>query len=237
MKNSLIFNEFQDSNIAAWIADASDATMDVLARIPMNVKKAKLDIFKFIAVGAGLALGAAQSNAQTSVQPLNTIEFARPSLPSATTLSFASIDLRHYSAELSLPENNLQASGSVALGDALPPETKQALGGGGLSRLEAFAKLQPGWDDGDGLGLQVDSLGMMNRFWVKTQNAMPQRLGLFMSQDGNLLANWPDSSGRIVEIEFFADRLSVFSEASGQTIEIKQLSESAIETVKGLMGS
>lgn len=92
-------------------------------------------------------------------------------------------------------------------------------------RLEAFRALRRGWDFGSGERLNPDSLRSFDRFFAPG-GFVPSEMSVFMSSDGNIVANWIDIHGVTIELEFLKDRISYFKD-SEEDSRILPLSMSA----------
>jgi len=99
--------------------------------------------------------------------------------------------------------------------ELLAPQVKELIGKNGVSRIQSFAALKPGWDQGRGQRLSPDSLRHFNGFFG-FGNLRPKGLSVFLSVDGNLIGNWLDDEGNVIELEFSGGEFSYFVEASGE---------------------
>ncbi|MNU19734.1 hypothetical protein D3C71_79670 [compost metagenome] len=98
------------------------------------------------------------------------------------------------------------------------PDLYTLVGAQGQSRIEIFRQMSPGWDSGSGEALNLESLHQANEY----AKGMGYRadVGVFMSQEGNLVLNWndppttPEVAGKTVEIEF-GQVASVYIERTG----------------------
>lgn len=137
------------------------------------------------------------------------------SLVNIGTLEKASVGRvagRHFIPKISATSTQGQAPLSALLNDA----SKSALGAGGVARLSDFENLASGWDGLDAAKLSFKSFETFNYFFALT-NLKPPRMGAFMSSEGNLIVNWVDQFGKIIELEFLEDCVSVYSELSDDT--------------------
>jgi hypothetical protein len=88
---------------------------------------------------------------------------------------------------------------------------KAAIGSTGLSRLEAFFQLQPGWDGKASKPIDLNSVADFSKFFDET-SLCPSGLGIFMSAQGNMVINWPDQKGQLIELEFHSSGVDYFVE-------------------------
>ncbi|KAB0575358.1 hypothetical protein F7Q92_18610 [Ideonella dechloratans] len=96
----------------------------------------------------------------------------------------------------------------------ISPPAKDAIGANGLRRLEAFFHLQAGWDGTASKPIDLNSVVVFSRFFEETR-LNPKRLGVFMSARGNVVVNWPEQDGQLVELEFHSSGVDYFIESSG----------------------
>ncbi|WP_068857468.1 hypothetical protein [Perlucidibaca aquatica] len=99
---------------------------------------------------------------------------------------------------------------SMLLSDA----AKRVIGEAGLMRLRDFIQLQAGWDGRASRPLNLSSVTAFSAFFDKTR-FFPAKMGIFMSAQGNVVVNWPDAAGKLVELEFNSLRVDYFIESSG----------------------
>ena len=92
---------------------------------------------------------------------------------------------------------------------------KAAIGNAGLKRLENFFNLQAGWDGGESQPINLKSVEVFSNFFAET-GLRPEGLGLFMSAQGNVVANWLGRDGQLVELEFLPSGIEYFIERSGE---------------------
>ena len=90
---------------------------------------------------------------------------------------------------------------------------KEAIGANGLKRLETFFRLQAGWDGTASKPIDLNSVAVFSRFFAETR-LNPERLGVFMSARGNVVVNWPEQDGQLVELEFHSDGVDYFIESA-----------------------
>ncbi|TAL73661.1 MAG: hypothetical protein EPN79_01430 [Burkholderiaceae bacterium] len=91
---------------------------------------------------------------------------------------------------------------------------KDAIGLHGLKRLKNFFRLQAGWDGAVSKPIDLSSIGVFSRFFAET-HLCPERLGVFMSGRGNVVVNWLDQDGHLVELEFHSAGVDYFIEGTG----------------------
>lgn len=92
---------------------------------------------------------------------------------------------------------------------------KVAIGSAGIKRLESFFKLQSGWDGRDSRSISLNSVADFSNFFDET-GFCPEKLGIFMSAQGNVVINWPDQRGQLVELEFHSNGVDYFVEENGE---------------------
>lgn len=82
----------------------------------------------------------------------------------------------------------------------------------GVARLRQFARLHDGWDEGGGLAMSAESLRAFHIFFSQG-TFKPLKMGVFMSSDGNVIANWLVEEF-VVELEFQKDGIFYYNEKS-----------------------
>jgi hypothetical protein len=92
---------------------------------------------------------------------------------------------------------------------------KVAIGNAGFKRLENFFLLSAGWDGSASKPIDLSSVVVFSRFFSET-GLRPNRLGIFMSAQGNVVVNWLDQDERLVELEFLPTGIEYFIERSGE---------------------
>ena len=90
-----------------------------------------------------------------------------------------------------------------------------AIGATGLKRLKDFFDLQAGWDGRASKPISLQSVDVFSRFFEDT-GLRPERLGIFMSSQGNVVVNWPDPGGELIELEFQPAGIEYFFERSDE---------------------
>lgn len=88
---------------------------------------------------------------------------------------------------------------------------QEAIGPNGLKRLASFFALGPGWDGPDSKPISLGSVGQFSSFFEAT-GLRPHGLGVFMSSRGNVIVNWPDDGGDLIELEFTEAGIDYFVE-------------------------
>lgn len=86
-----------------------------------------------------------------------------------------------------------------------------AIGAAGLRRLENFFRLQAGWDGKFSKPIALNSVMVFSSFFAET-GLRPDRLGVFMSSQGNVVVNWPDPDNQLIELEFTPSGVEYFIE-------------------------
>ncbi|HVK54061.1 MAG TPA: hypothetical protein VM532_03435 [Burkholderiales bacterium] len=105
----------------------------------------------------------------------------------------------------------LQEDVSTLISDA----AKAAIGTTGLKRLENFFRLQAGWDGKGSKPIELKSVEVFSSFFAET-GLRPNQLGVFMSAQGNVVVNWLDQEGQLVELEFLPSGVEYFIAKSGE---------------------
>jgi hypothetical protein len=105
----------------------------------------------------------------------------------------------------------LQEDVSTLISDA----ARGAVGTAGLKRLENFFRLQGGWDGQASKPIDLTSVEVFSHF-VSQSGLRPDQLGVYMSAQGNVVVNWPDHGGRLIELEFHSNGVDYFVERSGE---------------------
>lgn len=100
-----------------------------------------------------------------------------------------------------------------SLEDLLGSASKEALGAHGVQRLCDFTLCQAGWDGPNSKPLDLTSVIAFSRF-VDETNLRPKGLAVFMSALGNVVVNWLEASGDMVELEFSEEGIHYFIEST-----------------------
>lgn len=222
------FSDFADEYMSSWVGGAFRESEQGIVRIATrkvrNKVKKGINLLRFISAGAAMALGA-HGTAAAASGPLQ--------IDLSSKTAFLEIDTRasnlfaapvsksaaiaEYASSISTSEANADfLVQNLKFDDLLADQTKTALLGNGLARLREFSQLPHGWDGGSGEPMKLASLGQLNNFFYST-GFLRQNLGLFMSQEGNLIINWLDDMEAVVEIEFLAEEASIFLERTGRS--------------------
>lgn len=101
------------------------------------------------------------------------------------------------------------------LHDKISPSAKAALGELGVQRLESFMQLRAGWDGPDSRAIRLESIEVFSQFFADTA-LHPKQMGVFMSAEGNIVVNWLDQGGQLVELEFDPKGINYFIEDGGK---------------------
>ena len=96
-----------------------------------------------------------------------------------------------------------------------------AVGTAGLKRLGNFFRLQAGWDGRASKPIDLNSVAVFSSFFAET-GLRPDQLGVFMSAQGNVVVNWPDQAGQLIELEFHSSGVDYFIERSGEEGTVKR---------------
>jgi hypothetical protein len=88
-----------------------------------------------------------------------------------------------------------------------------AIGPNGLTRLENFFGLEAGWDGRGSKPIDLNSVIAFSRFF-DTTSLCPEKLGVFMSAQGNVVVNWLDQEDQLIELEFHSSSIEYFLERS-----------------------
>lgn len=117
--------------------------------------------------------------------------------------------------------SDTQQSSTVKVGLLQDDETtlisgpaKDVIGPNGLKRLKSFFRLQAGWDGTVSKPIDLNSVAVFSRFFAETR-LNPERLGVFMSARGNVVVNWLEQDGQLIELEFHSDGVDYFIESAG----------------------
>lgn len=221
--NAMTFDGFEDANIASWIRTdffAFDGTEKIRRnrsaqpRVAAS-KPSGLNIQSFIARGIRNAVGVFKGNGNSLNRQAVDISNTPPR--AAGWLSFNSASLGTSITTLVAAPTHIGGVKHLNITSLVSPGARAALGADGLERLATFSNLTAGWDDGAGEPLKFDSLRQLDGFFSWSELS-PDNLGLFMSQDGNLITNWPDSQDCLIELEFSDREISAFFEADGITL-------------------
>ena len=140
--------------------------------------------------------------------PVNAAEAQRPVQRNLTVVECTTSDTQRSST---VKEGLLQQGVSTLISDA----ARAAVGAAGLKRLENFFRLQAGWDGKASKPIALNSVAVFSSFFAET-GLRPDRLGVFMSAQGNVVVNWPDQDRHLVELEFHSSGVDYFIERSGE---------------------
>lgn len=97
-------------------------------------------------------------------------------------------------------------------------KTATKLGPHAARRLGRLATYTDGWDLGQGLALTSEALVGLERL-LDIADFQDLDVALFLSHAGNVLLNWPDAQGELVELEVAARRMMCFIAATGEEFE------------------
>ena len=160
--------------------------------------------------GTGLFSGTVGSSviamAHLLAIPANAVETPRPAPGGLIFVGCTMSDTQHSST---IKVGLLQEDVSTLISDA----AKVAIGTAGLKRLENFLRLQAGWDGRASKPINLNSIAVFSGFFAET-GLRPDQLGIFMSNQGNVVVNWPDQDGQLVELEFHSSGVDYFIERS-----------------------
>jgi len=95
----------------------------------------------------------------------------------------------------------------------LSKRAKEIIGTNGVKRFNNFKLLESGWDCGKGEILSPHSVAAMNTF-IADYSGVIRDTSIFLTLDGNLQLQWKNLDGKYVEIEFFAEHMEYYDEAS-----------------------
>ncbi|KAA6183931.1 hypothetical protein F2Q65_14065 [Thiohalocapsa marina] len=98
-------------------------------------------------------------------------------------------------------------------------KTAAKLGAQAARRLQRLATYPDGWDQGQGRALADDSLLGLERL-LDLADWSGLDVALFLSRDGQVLVNWPDAQGEVVELEIARDHFTCFMASTGDEIEL-----------------
>jgi len=148
------------------------------------------------------------------------IAFANLPVSAAVAVHPAQVALRGFTI-VNCATSHTQQSSIVKAGLLQDDQTtlisgpaKDAIGTNGLKRLETFFRLQAGWDGTASKPIDLNSVAVFSRFFAETR-LNPKRLGVFMSARGNVVVNWPEQDGQLVELEFHSGGVDYFIESVG----------------------
>jgi hypothetical protein len=82
-------------------------------------------------------------------------------------------------------------------------QAKLAVGAAGLKRLQNFLSLPDAWDGPSSRPASLASIDAFSSFFAST-GLQPLGLAVFLSPRGNVVTNWKDAKGQLVELEFDA---------------------------------
>jgi hypothetical protein len=97
--------------------------------------------------------------------------------------------------------------------DVLGTSARNALGAHGVERLNQFAKFEAGWDAPNSKPLDIRSVISFARFFEET-SIRPIGVSVFMSSSGNIVINWLDKAGGLIELEFDEQGIHYFNESA-----------------------
>ena len=91
----------------------------------------------------------------------------------------------------------------------------RALGADGVERLERFRKFRANWDGEGARTLARDSVETFSQFF-RDAGLRPNEMAVFMSREGNVMVNWIDDFGGLIELEFAGAGVSFFLGSWGE---------------------
>ena len=145
--------------------------------------------------------------------PADAAEVQRPAPRGAIVVGCKTSDTQQSST---VKVGLLQEDVSTLISDA----ANAAVGTAGLKRLGNFFRLQAGWDGRASKPIDLNSVAVFSSFFAET-GLRPDQLGVFMSAQGNVVVNWPDQAGQLIELEFHSSGVDYFIERSGEEGTVK----------------
>lgn len=139
------------------------------------------------------------------VQPFG----AHQPVPRLTFTTPAVLNDTHHSS--TIREGQLRNGSSTLIGEA----ARTVIGDVGVNRLENFFNLQAGWDGPKSRPISLESVEVLSRFFAET-GLQPKEVGVFMSAQGNVVVNWLDREGKLIELEFLPSAVEYFFERTGE---------------------
>lgn len=100
--------------------------------------------------------------------------------------------------------------------DRLSKKVAKILGSSGVQRFEEFKMYHSGWDHGYGKSLSYKSVAVMESF-LSMLSILDTEPSIFFTREGNLQLGWEDKEGKVIELEFFPDRIEYYLE--GRSLE------------------
>lgn len=96
------------------------------------------------------------------------------------------------------------------------------------NRLVLFLSYPNGWDSGRGKALSYESVDGLYSFLEQTDK-LPDTTSIFMSSSGNIVLNWNDAKGNLVEIEFFGNtKIDCYTASNDDEFEIQNDAASVV---------
>jgi hypothetical protein len=155
----------------------------------------------------------------SSSSTILTYEFPVGKSQSLESVKVDSSDLSTESIALDTPFIEVNKEPILSLVQNLSEHTLNIVTDHGVNRIKHFSSLNPGWDRGQGNTLSRDSLKSFDQFF-SMGDFIVKDLSVFMSSDGNLIANWLLNEETTVELEFEKELIHYFNEASGDEYSI-----------------
>lgn len=94
------------------------------------------------------------------------------------------------------------------------------LGSDVASRLTDLANTEAGWDGGDAEAMSLDSLSAMENFFKKA-GSFSDDIGFFLGYDGEILINWKDPTGALIDMSFFEGSAEISSDFEDRRFSIQ----------------
>ena len=135
-------------------------------------------------------------------------EGERPAPRGSSVVEYTTSKTQQYST---VKEGLLRENVSTLISNA----ASAAVGPAGVKRLGNFFRLQAGWDGRSSRPIDLNSVAVFSDFFAET-GLRPGQLGVFMSAHGNVVVNWPDQAGELIELEFHSSGVDYFIERSGE---------------------
>ncbi|WP_341522177.1 hypothetical protein AABC73_01650 [Pseudomonas sp. G.S.17] len=94
-----------------------------------------------------------------------------------------------------------------------------SLGAEVAARLRALADTDAGWDGSDAEAMSLDSLSSLETFF-RTAGRFSDDIGFFLGYEGEILINWEDRTGSLIDMSFFDGYAEISSDLEDRRFAI-----------------
>jgi hypothetical protein len=104
--------------------------------------------------------------------------------------------------------------------DDLSEKSKEILGENGVHRFNEYLSYDKGWDSGRGEYLSKQSIAILDSFINSFEKLKEKEPSIFLTRSGNLQLGWEDKFDKVIEIEFFPNKIEYYIESNNEEGDI-----------------